>query len=353
MNLKKYKKVILNGLILLLLIIITVYYLLHGQDLDMLIKYMKRADNTYLTLGFLMVLLYIVSESAIIHYLLNSIAYRVKILTCIKYSFVGFFVSAVTPGASGGQPAQMYYMKQDGISVGVSSLVLMVVTVAYKFVLLFLSLIMLLTEHDFVVSHVGSIRFLLILGILLNVVIVAFLLFVIYNTSYAKKIVGNLMIRMGKRGMIKNYHQKVKKILAFIGRYDTAAKYLKKNKTVFLKVFILTIIQRLLLFYVTYLVYRSFGLHGTSAYQIVTLQTLIALTVDNLPLPGGMGATEGIFIIFFKNIFTEELLIPGLILSRGLSYYTIIILGVLVTIGAHLTRNNGKIKVKKLMGDRK
>ena len=40
--------------------------------------------------------------------------------------------------ATGGQPAQIYYMKKDDLPIPISTLVLMIVTLAYKFVLVML-----------------------------------------------------------------------------------------------------------------------------------------------------------------------------------------------------------------------
>ena len=51
-------------------------------------------------------------------------------------------------------------------------------------------------------------------------------------------------------------------------------------------VFLITCLQRVALFFVTYFVYRSFGLHQYSMYDIVILQGMISVAVDMLPLPG-------------------------------------------------------------------
>lgn len=54
---------------------------------------------------------------------------------------------------------------------------------------------------------------------------------------------------------------------------------------------------------------------------LITLQAVIAVSVDMLPLPGGMGISETLFLIIFAPVF-GELLLPGMVLSRGLGYYS-------------------------------
>ena len=340
----KWKKYLLNGLFLIALIGGTFYFLLRDQEFDMLLKYISEANALWLFVGLLLMLVFVSFESIIIHYLMKSLSCAVSFINCLKYSFIGFFVSAITPSATGGQPVQMYYMKSDGISLTVSSLVLMVVTVAYKAVLLILAAIMLIVNSSFVMAHIDGIEFIMIFGILVNVIVIGVLLLLIFKQSFAKKIVGNTILWLGRHGIIKNYQTKIKKVLATIAKYDQSADYLKTHKKIIFNVFVITTIQRIALFAITWAIYKSFGLSGVSAFEIITLQLIISLAVDNLPLPGGLGVSEGIFLLFFEEIFTVRYLTAGLLLSRGFNYYAIIVVGGIVTAVAQLTKKKHTAK---------
>lgn len=340
----KWKKYLLNGLFLIALIGGTFYFLLRDQEFDMLLKYISEANALWLFVGLLLMLVFVSFESIIIHYLMKSLSCAVSFINCLKYSFIGFFVSAITPSATGGQPVQMYYMKADGISLTVSSLILMVVTVAYKAVLLVLAAVMLIVNSNFVMAHIDGIEFIMIFGILVNVIIIGVLLLLIFKQSFAKKIVGNTILWLGRHGIIKNYQTKIKKVLATIAKYDQSAEYLKTHKKIIFNVFVITTIQRIALFAITWAIYKSFGLSGVSAFEIITLQLIISLAVDNLPLPGGLGVSEGIFLLFFEEIFTVRYLTAGLLLSRGFNYYAIIIVGGIVTAVAQLTKKKHTAK---------
>lgn len=56
-----------------------------------------------------------------------------------------------------------------------------------------------------------------------------------------------------------------------------------------------------------------------------------------LPLPGGMGISEKLFTMIFIPVFGKRLLLSGMILSRGLGYYTELGLSALLTIVANFT----------------
>ena len=94
--------------------------------------------------------------------------------------------------------------------------------------------------------------------------------------------------------------------------------------------------QRILLFTVTYWVYRSLGFHGYSIITLTILQSVISVSVDMLPLPGGMGISETLFLNIFSPVF-GGLLLPGMVLSRGLGYYGELLISAVFTVVAQLT----------------
>ena len=110
-------------------------------------------------------------------------------------------------------------------------------------------------------------------------------------------------------------------------------------------VFLITMVQRFVLFAATWFVYLAFGLKGTSAFTVILLQGSIAVAVDMLPLPGGMGISEKIFLDIFLPVFGSMLLLPGMVLSRGLGYYTELILSAIFTIVANFTIGRKKKSV--------
>lgn len=82
---------------------------------------------------------------------------------------------------------------------------------------------------------------------------------------------------------------------------------------------------------------RHLDCPGTNAFVIILLQSVISVSVDMLPLPGGMGISEKLFSMIFEPVFGSALLIPGMILSRGLGYYTELLISAIFTIVANFT----------------
>ena len=104
-------------------------------------------------------------------------------------------------------------------------------------------------------------------------------------------------------------------------------------------VFLITFVQRIAMFLVTYFVYRSFGLSEYGVVDIVALQSAISIAVDMLPLPGGIGVSENLFLIIFRKIFKGSLIMPGMLLSRGISYYGLLIISAIIMIVVQIRYN--------------
>ena len=342
---KKKQKMMFNVLFLIAIFAFTFYGLLKDEELPQIFQSLHLANHWYLLLGICMVVIFVCSESVIIYYMMKTIGNKVSFSSCIKYSFIGFFFSCITPSASGGQPAQIYYMKKDNIDIPIATIVLMIVTIGYKLVLVVIGAFLLLFQGNLLKQYMTPMAdFFLYLGMVLNVIGIGGLLILIFIPSFAKKIVEASQRFLIKIHLLKKENHK---LVDSMDQYRATAQFFKSHLGVMMNVFYLSVFQRVCLFYVTYLVYRSFGLHEISAYTIVMLQAVIALSVDMLPLPGGIGISENLFLIIFLPIFGQKFLLPSMLFSRGISYYTLLILSAIITCYAHLTAGRNKTIVER------
>ena len=169
----------------------------------------------------------------------------------------------------------------------------------------------------------------------MNVICVVILMVLVFHASLAKSIMSKGLALLEKLHLLRYKESRHEKLNSGMDKYRETAEYFKTHKLVVVNVLGITFVQRCALFLSTYFVYRAFGLHDFSAITIVLLQAVISISVDMLPLPGGMGISEKLFLTVFVPVFGAELLLPGMILSRGLSYYTELLLSALLTLYAH------------------
>ena len=333
---KSRKKIIFNGVFLAVVFALTVYGVFHGEDLSSMMDAIHRADKRWLVPGIALVAFFIWGESIIIWYMMRSSGICLKKRTCFLFSSVGFFFSCITPSASGGQPMQIYYMKKEKISIPVSTVILMIVTITYKLVLVVIGVGIAIFGRGFLHKYLEGILPVFYLGLALNIFCVTFMTILVFHPLLAKAILVKGMKLLERLHLMKKKEGRLKKLEASMDTYRNTAAYLKNNPFVIVKVIGITFIQRMALFAVTWFVYQAFGLHGTGFWEILFLQAVISVSVDMLPLPGGMGISETLFLNIFSPVF-GGLLLPGMVLSRGLGYYGELLISAVFTVVAQLT----------------
>jgi len=227
-------------------------------------------------------------------------------------------------------------MRKDNIPVGISTLVLMIVTITFKLVLIVLGIGILIARPHNIMPYIDPIKGFFYFGLLLNSAFVGFIILFIIDTDLAGKLLKNTIKYVGNRWKVIKTEKLLARVNDVIEKYKDTAYYFKAHKAVIWKVFLMSVIQRMIFFYVTFLVYRSFGLHGTDWLTITVLQGVIAIAVEMLPIPGGVGFSENLFLLVFNPVF-GQLTLPAMVVSRGLSYYTELVLSALVTLVAYFT----------------
>lgn len=328
---KKRLKQIGNGAFLILVFAITLWTVFRGEDLYEMLGYLKSADDRYILLGVGCVLLFIIGESVNIYYLIKTLGERVRFSRCCLYSFIGFFYSCITPSASGGQPMQVVAMRKDHIPVAVSTVVLAIVTITYKLVLVLVGAAVLLFRPPRLMVHLEGVETIIYLGLLLNGVFIILLLMLVFDPNLVKHIAEKVLLFLHRIRPFRDFERKRKWMERITGQYHGTAEFYKSHKVVIVNVFMITLLQRGMLFLVTWFTYRAFHLSGESLPVIVLLQAMIALAADMLPLPGGMGISENLFLMMFETVFGEKLVLAGVVISRGISYYTQLLISAVMT----------------------
>ena len=92
----------------------------------------------------------LVFESLSLQYFLLNQGYRINFPYAIFVSIMGLYYSNITPGASGGQPMQVYYLKKREVPIGVSTSILTVKYFCFQFMLLAMGGIAWLAQPGFV-----------------------------------------------------------------------------------------------------------------------------------------------------------------------------------------------------------
>lgn len=336
------RKNMVSGLVLLLLAALTVSAIFKGNDMAAVFAAMGTLHPLYLCAAVITALFFVSAEGMMICYLLRALNYKTKVSTCVKYSFVGFFFSGITPSATGGQPMQLYYMQKEGHKVSDSTVVLMTVAVIYKFVLVVMGVGILLFYHKPLSVYLKQYLYLYYLGLFLNTLLVVILLFIMISPGCFKGIVIGGEKLLQKFRVLKRSGERRERLIEMADQYHEAVLFFLKNKGKIGAVVAFTVVQRCSVFFLTWLIYRGLGLREAHMLTVMSLQASVYIAVDMLPLPGAQGITEMMYKTAFSLIFPGAYLTASMCVTRGLNFYMVLIVSALVAAFCHI--RSGKAK---------
>ena len=329
----KKKKLVINIFIFLAIMIVTMWFVFRDEGVEAVLTAMKQMSFGHLLLAVVIALFFVGAEGVMIWYLLHSIDGSSSLGSCISCSFIGFLFSGITPSATGGQPMQLYYLKRDGNSWSLSSVVLMTVALMYKLVLVIFGAGILLFWHGPLRGYLGKGYYrLFLLGLSLNTALVVGLLMVMFTPSVIRMLIAKAEWLAVKLHLLKKAGSKQARLDHFMENYQHALSFLKGHKGKMLIVFLGTVVQRAAVFALTYVVYRGMGMSGVSLTTIMWLQAAVYIGVDMLPVPGAQGITEAMYRRAFLDIFTASHVTASMCISRGISFYLMICVGLAVTL---------------------
>ena len=343
---KSNRKKLLNLLLLAVVFGLTVWAVFRGENPRELLACLRTADPGLVVLSVACVLGFILGEAGIIRYLMGCLGVPVRRFHCCLYSFIGFFYSCITPSASGGQPMQVAAMRRDGIPVAVSTVVLAIVTITYKLVLVVVGIVVLALRPARIMALLDPVLPVVWLGLGLNVVCVALLLLLVFHPTLVERCARWALGLLHRLRPFRHPERQLERLERMIGQYSGAAEFYRSHKHVVVHVFLMTVLQRSLLFLITWLTYRAFSLSGEGPVFLTSLQAMISVAVDMLPLPGGMGISETLFLTIFEPVFGSELILPAMVVSRGVSYYSQLLISAVMTAAASFILG-GKRKKKE------
>ena len=330
---------------------LTIYTVFKENDMQAVLTAIHSMNNSSLVLAVFLAVFYVSAEGLMTCYLLRVLGNEAGPLQCIKYSFIGFFFSGITPSATGGQPMQLYSMNRDDLPVSGSTVVLMTVATAYKFVLVLMGLIILAFGFEPLNTYLGGYVWLFYFGLFTNTFLVIVLLMFMFLPGPSRAIVFFCERWCIKLHILKPSDDRHKKLDEVLKQYHDNVIFLSAHKPQIAAVTVFTFIQRMSLVVLTYVVYRGLHLSGTSAAVIMMIQAAVYISVDMLPLPGAQGITELMYKSVFATVFTEGTLAASMCVSRGITFYFLLIFSLGITLVSFYSKKNRIRKIQRARED--
>ena len=310
------------------LIVLTYWLLFREQNMGELISIVNSANIFYILLGVGVMFLYFFIEGYNIRSILKAFGEKITILSALKYTLIGFFFSAITPAASGGQPIEIYFMNKEKISGAKATMTLLIQLCGFQISTITIGIMCAILNLSILQD---GLIWLFLLGLTINGSALAIMLICIFSKKLTKKIV-NIFLNILKFFKIKNIEAKKERITKGLDKYNDSSTFIKKHKLEFIKAILRVFVQIVLYYSVTFFVYKSFGLNTYNYFQLFIMQAVLYTIVSGLPLPGSIGISEAVFLKIFMVPFGKELLSGAMLLTRGITFYLFVVVSIVVVI---------------------
>ena len=317
MNLLKKKSLWLGALFLVLLGGVTLYVIyreLQGQDI---IGILKNADIFWVLAAVVCMALYAIADGINIRRCLSLAGYNISFAQMMKYSFAGFFFSSITPSSTGGQPGQLYFMTKDRLKVSHSAFTLLCALLSFQCAAVVMGIGGVIFSRGEVFKLQGKFSYVFPIGFALNVAIIVFLVCVLFTRKIAGAFAGIGLWLMKIRGIKAG--DKFRFLRSFAA-YRKAAALMKRNKTVFFKMLLVSFVQIILFHSVTFFCAHAIGCTDLDWFTVIRTQSSLFISVSSLPLPGAAGVTEYGYALFYSGLIPDAVLGSVMLLSRFCSF---------------------------------
>lgn len=318
----------LNIIILILITLIVLYFSLK-DDFFNIIDQILKMNIWYLLIAFTLVILFWIFRSYPMYTFCKKVNKDFKYRESVQLTLRTQFFNAVTPFSTGGQPYQIYYLKQSGIDYASSTGIVVENFIVYQIALVILGLISLFMNQIFSIFHkVPLLSKLIALGFIMNTLVIVVMFLLAFTTKLNKFLISLAIKFLTKLHIVKNKDKKIKEWEENIDKFHKSAVSLLEDKKVFISNILYNFLALCCIYLVPLFVLYSMGDFSSFTPGIAIVTSAYILIIGSfVPIPGGSGGLEYGFLQFYGNFVTGSKLKALMLVWRFITYYFGMIVG--------------------------
>jgi glycosyltransferase 2 family protein len=318
-----------------ILMTITIIVVLKEYSMMEIVQVIRSVHPFYLCAGLLMMFVNVGCLALNFKLILQRLGHPAGYARCIEYAYVGNYFGAITPGASGAQPSQIYYMNKDQIHIDISAITVFLMVFTSQIVMLVYGAVMAIARFDYVCNYKAWMKYLIIAGSAVILCLTLILTAIMFMGRAVPYIIKHALKLGVKVKLVKNKAEVRQKLDMLVAAYQGRAHYILKHPGMFIQAFFVSVVQWTAYYMVSYLVYLSFGHRSADVIDLMSGQVLINIAVVAIPLPGAVGISEKAFLQVFHRFYTMDELPSAMILTRVINFYLPLFIAFIVYMAMH------------------
>ncbi|MBW2121943.1 MAG: flippase-like domain-containing protein [Deltaproteobacteria bacterium] len=263
-------------------------------------------------------------------YILKTLNARVPFRYLIKLVFINIFISNITPFATGGGFAQIYFLNKAGVSVGAATAATTIRTILAMIFLFTITPVVILTEKN--LAAILPARSLFSYLSLLPMIYLFALYMITLQNKMIKRFLYGFLGRLRNANLISpETSQRVAfRIFREINAFSRSIKIFLSGERSYAFAAVLSTLLFLLALFMFSVVLIS-GLHyEISPFSVISFQVVIAFIMYFAPTPGATGVAEGGYALLFSHFVKKSDIVSLTFAWRFITVYIGMIVGGLI-----------------------
>jgi len=315
-------KVALNIFLFFLAIVLVLYFSLKDNFKEV-VDVIFTMNPIFIIIALLLMLGYRLLSGYSLYIIVTGNNFKYKLKDGIELAFITQFFNGITPFATGGQPAQLYFLKQKDIPVTKGTNIISQNFIVYQIALVLYGIFAILYNYFFnVFPNEGLIRNLVTVGFVINFLIVVGLFILSFGKRLNSFILNKGLTFLAKIKIIKKEEETREKMNNYIQSFYQNAMQLSKRKGQFFKAVLVNFIGLTCQYIVPLFLIYGIGLYNViNPFEVVAASAYVMIIGAYVPIPGGSGGLEYGYIHFFGNFLDKSPLMATMLLWRTVTYY--------------------------------
>ena len=355
---KSVKKQLLNLLFVAVLIAITITVLIvnfreEGLSFKNIGDFFDKANHYYIVAAFGCMLLFILSEAVALYLIARKLGHKSKFYQSVAYAASDSYYAAITPSATGGQPASAFYMARDGMGAGKASFALVVNLVGHSSAIVITGIVALILKPG-MFADIGNAfaQALIIFGAVIQVLLLGLFIACMFFGKVILKL-GNWLIRvLTKIKIVKKPEKWQRKLEIEVEKFRSCRAEIKSHPSAIILSLIFNVLQRVANFFIPVFICLSVK-PDSDIITLFSAQVLVFYGYSCVTIPGVVGGYDFMYYNVYSLLgYEQSFIIVAMMISRVIQYYIcMIITGVYTWVYHMVGVKEGRIKADEGVGD--
>jgi conserved hypothetical protein len=253
-----------------------------------------------------------------------------------KQGFVNSYVAGlfnnITPGASGGQIAQGYIFRKQGIPVSNSVGVLWLDFIVYQSTMCAFVLGLILFKFHYFYANYSQFFLIVIFGFLVGAGVIVFLTALALSPKFYTWLTTSGINIGCKLHLIKDRQKTLANLNTQLSQFSKEIVVLRTHRKMIAMLAAEDLLRLVIYYSVPFFCAKALGLtvSGDMYFDMLALASFVAMVNAFLPMPGSSGGTEATFILMYSTLFSKTDATSIMILWRLITFYQVLVVGSIV-----------------------